>query len=78
LAFLWPQIVPEEIAPSVKNDDSLVFRIRYGQRSFLLPERLQQAGVPTLRTDQNGAIHIAANGKILQVSCFDACPQIQS
>ena len=35
--FLWPQIVPEEIAPSAKNDDSLVFRVAYGDRSFLLP-----------------------------------------
>jgi len=144
LAFLWPQIVPEEVAPSAKNDDSLVFRVQYGQRSFLLPgdaekssertilsetapealradilkighhgsknsttpefldavqptlaiisageenpyghpsaallERLQQAGVPVLRTDLNGAIHIATDGKNLQVSCFTACPQTQ-
>jgi competence protein ComEC len=144
LAFLWPQIVPEEIAPTVKNDDSLVFRIQYGQRSFLLPgdaeksservilsettpealradilkighhgsknsttpefldavqpklavisageenpyghpspallQRLQQAGVPVLRTDLNGDIHIATDGKDLQVFCFIACPQTQ-
>ena len=144
LAFLWPQIVPEEVAPTVKNDDSLVFRIRYGQRSLLLPgdaeksserailsetapeelradilkighhgsknsttpefldavqpklavisageenpyghpspmllDRLQQAGVLALRTDQNGAIHIATDGKNLRVSCFTACPQIE-
>jgi competence protein ComEC len=35
--FLWPQIVPEEIAPSAKNDDSLVFRVKFRERSFLLP-----------------------------------------
>jgi competence protein ComEC len=35
--FLWPQIVPSEVAPSAKNDDSLVFRVAFGQRSFLLP-----------------------------------------
>ena len=144
LAFLWPQIVPEEVALSAKNDDSLVFRVQYGQRSFLLPgdaeksserailaetapaemradilkighhgsknsttpefldavhpelavisageenpyghpspallDRLQQAGVLALRTDQNGAIHIATDGRDLQVSCFTACAQAQ-
>jgi len=143
--FLWPQIIPEEVAPSAKNDDSLVFRVTYGQRSFLLPgdaekaaerailsesepqqlradilkighhgsknsttpdfldaiqpklavisageenpyghpspallERLEKAGLPVLRTDRNGAIHIATDGKQLQVSCFAACPQMQS
>jgi beta-lactamase superfamily II metal-dependent hydrolase len=35
--FLWPQIIPEEIAPSTKNDDSLVFRVKFRERSFLLP-----------------------------------------
>lgn len=143
LDFLWPQIVPEELAPSAKNDDSLVFHLTYGQRSFLLPgdaeksaerailsesdrqalqadvlkvghhgaknsttpefleavqpklaiisageqnpyghpspallERLTQAGVPILRTDQSGAIHIATDGTRFEVSCFAACPEI--
>jgi competence protein ComEC len=138
--FLWPRIVPEEIAPSAKNDDALLFRIKFRERSFLLPgdaeklsghyilsesdpasrqsdvlkvghhdsknsaipeflaavqprqgvissgednpyghpspqllERLRQAGIPTLRTDSNGAIHILTDGKILQVSRFVAC-----
>jgi competence protein ComEC len=140
--FLWPRIVPEEIAPSAKNDDSLVFRLTYGDRSFLLPgdaerlternllsdsgtngdelhadvlkighhgsknsttqdflsavqprlavisageenpyghpspillERLRQAGVVTLRTDENGAIHIFTDGKNFAVECFVAC-----
>ncbi|HSC44385.1 MAG TPA: DNA internalization-related competence protein ComEC/Rec2 [Candidatus Acidoferrum sp.] len=145
LDFLWPQIVPQEVAPSAKNDDSLVFHIAYGQRSFLLPgdaekaaerailsesspqelradilkighhgsknsttpefldavqpklavisageenpyghpnpallDRLEQAGIPTLRTDKNGAIHIATDGKQIQVSCFVSCSQIQA
>jgi competence protein ComEC len=143
--FLWPQIIPEEVAPSAKNDDSLVFRVAFGERSFLLPgdaektaersilsesapqtlradvlkighhgsknsttpdflaavqprvavisageenpyghpspqllERLQEAGVPTLRTDINGAIHILTDGKTLRVSCFVACPEINA
>lgn len=143
--FLWPQIVPQEVAPSAKNDDSLVFRVAYGDRSFLLPgdaeksaersilaesapealradvlkighhgsknsttpeflaairprlaiissgaenpyghpapqllERLQQAGIATLRTDTNGAIHIVTDGKTFAVSCFVACPEISA
>jgi len=35
--FLWPQIAPEEVAPSAKNNDSLVLRLHYGSRSILLP-----------------------------------------
>ena len=131
---------PEEIAPSAKNDDSLVFRVKLRERSFLLPgdaeklsehymlsesgpsslqsdvlkighhgsknstipdflaavrprlavissgegnsyghpspqlvERLQTTGVPILRTDTNGAIHILTDGTNLEVSRFVAC-----
>jgi competence protein ComEC len=35
--FLWPEIFPEEIAPSAKNNDSLVLRLRFGNQSMLLP-----------------------------------------
>jgi len=35
--FLWPEVAAEEIAPSAKNNDSLVLRLRYGRRSILLP-----------------------------------------
>ena len=35
--FLWPQISPEEVAPSAKNNDSLVVRLQYKERSVLLP-----------------------------------------
>jgi len=35
--FLWPEIAPEEVAPSAKNNDSLVLRLQFGSRSFLLP-----------------------------------------
>jgi competence protein ComEC len=46
--FLWPESVPEEIAPAAKNDDSLVLRLRYGDRSILLPgdaERLAEHAI---------------------------------
>lgn len=35
--FLWPEIVPDEIAPPAKNDDSLVLQLHHGNRSVLLP-----------------------------------------
>jgi competence protein ComEC len=35
--FLWPKIGPEEVAPTAKNDDSLVLRLQFGSRTFLLP-----------------------------------------
>jgi competence protein ComEC len=37
VTFLWPEISPDEVAPAAKNNDSLVLRLEYGQRSFLLP-----------------------------------------
>ena len=35
--FLWPEIAPTEVAPSAKNNDSLVVRLQYKERSLLLP-----------------------------------------
>src|SRR6266481_742243 len=35
--FLWPEIISEEVAPSEKNNDSLVLRMHYGNEMFLLP-----------------------------------------
>jgi len=35
--FLWPEIAPEEVAPSAKNNDSLVVHLQFGSRSILLP-----------------------------------------
>jgi competence protein ComEC len=139
--FLWPEIAATEIAPSAKNNDSLVLRLKFGDRILLFsgdaekaversmlsendeatihadilkighhgsknsttpdflsavnpqiaiissgegnpyghpsPEvldRLQTAGVRTLRTDTNGAIHILTDGKRIDVTCFVACP----
>jgi competence protein ComEC len=33
----WPDKSPVDIAPSAKNNDSLVLRLRYGNRTLLLP-----------------------------------------
>lgn len=35
--FLWPEPSMEEIAPIAKNNDSLVVRLHYGDRTMLLP-----------------------------------------
>jgi hypothetical protein len=48
----------------------------YGHANPQLLERLSGAAVPTLRTDTNGAIHILANGKMLEGSCFLPGPQV--
>jgi competence protein ComEC len=34
---LWPEIAPEEVAPLAKNNDSLVVRLKYRDRTILLP-----------------------------------------
>jgi competence protein ComEC len=35
--FLWPENEADEIALAAKNDDSLVLRLRFGDRNILLP-----------------------------------------
>ncbi|HUL33922.1 MAG TPA: DNA internalization-related competence protein ComEC/Rec2 [Candidatus Eisenbacteria bacterium] len=35
--FLWPETPPTEVAPAAKNNDSLVMRVQYKERSLLLP-----------------------------------------
>jgi competence protein ComEC len=138
--FLWPETAPNEIGPAPKNNDSLVLRLKYGERTLLLPgdaekqaesamldenneavlradvlkvghhgsknstmpvflaavqprvavisagednpyghpnpellERLEAAGVRTLRTDRDGAVHIVTDGNQLEITCFVAC-----
>jgi competence protein ComEC len=139
---LWPDIPPDEIGPSAKNNDSLVLRMQYGATSLLLPgdaekeveraiveqnaaeqlradvlkvghhgsknsttsrflevvsprvaiisagednaygqpssellERLRSIGAWILRTDRNGAIHVLADGKTLEITCFVTCSE---
>ena len=58
--FLWPEIAPEEVAPSAKNNDSLVLRLHYGSQTLLLPgdaekqverEILSENSAETLRSN---------------------------
>ena len=56
--FLWPQIPPEEIAPSAKNNDSLVVRLQYKERSVLLPgDAEKQAEYAMLSETNAGKLH---------------------
>lgn len=58
--FLWPEIAPEEVAASAKNNDSLVLRLHYGGQTLLLPgdaekqverEILSENGAEAMRAD---------------------------
>jgi len=46
----------------------------YGHPSPELLERLHRAGVRTLRTDHDGAVHVLTDGERLEITCFVACP----
>ncbi|GAC1634119.1 MAG: DNA internalization-related competence protein ComEC/Rec2 [Candidatus Acidiferrum sp.] len=137
---LWPERDDGDPPAIAKNNDSLVFRLRFGKRTFLLPgdaefqaeseilaenpegalradvlkighhgsknsttqeflsavrpqlavisagaenpyghpspqllQRLADANVQVLRTDQTGAIHILTDGDRIKVYCFAAC-----
>lgn len=50
----------------------------YGHPSNELIQRLQNADVSILRTDQNGAVHVLTDGKNLEVSCFLDCGAFRS
>jgi len=52
--FLWPELSPEEIASSAKNNDSLVLRLRYGEQGLLLPGDAERSpSAPFLQNDAN-------------------------
>jgi competence protein ComEC len=53
--FLWPQISPEEVAASAKNNDSLVMRLQYKERSLLLPGDAEKAAEYTMLSETGGA-----------------------
>ncbi|HET7107998.1 MAG TPA: DNA internalization-related competence protein ComEC/Rec2 [Candidatus Acidoferrum sp.] len=56
--FLWPQISPEEIAASAKNNDSLVVRLQYKERSVLLPgDAEKQAEYAMISETEAGKLH---------------------
>ena len=58
LDFLWPEIPPEEVAPLAKNNDSLVVRLRYQDRTILLPgDAEKQAEAVMLAENDTAVLH---------------------
>jgi competence protein ComEC len=57
--FLWPEIPASEIARSAKNNDSLVLRLHYGNRTFLLPGDAEKA-VERAMLDENTEVELQA------------------
>jgi competence protein ComEC len=56
--FLWPESSADEMAPTAKNNDSLVVRLRYGERSILLPgDAEKQAEYAMLAENDPEALH---------------------
>jgi len=56
--FLWPEISPEEVAPEAKNNDSLVIRLRYKDRTILLPgDAEKQVEYAMLAENDPGFLH---------------------
>lgn len=56
--FLWPEIGPEEVRPTAKNNDSLVVRLSYGERSMLLPgDAEKQVEYAMMAENDAGALH---------------------
>jgi competence protein ComEC len=56
--FLWPEIAPEEVASSPKNNDSLVLRLKYGQLGMMLPgDAEKQAESSMLSDNSETALH---------------------
>lgn len=53
--FLWPEIPPEEIAPLAKNNDSLVMRLRYLKKTYLLPGDAEKQVEATMLAENDAA-----------------------
>jgi competence protein ComEC len=53
--FFWPEISPAEVAPSAKNSDSLVLRLRYGGRTLLLPGDAEKDAERTILSENSEA-----------------------
>jgi competence protein ComEC len=58
--FLWPEIASEEVGPAPKNNDSLVLRLKYGERSMMLPGDAEKQAESSILSD-NGAATLRAD-----------------
>jgi competence protein ComEC len=56
--FLWPDSAADPDAPSAKNNDSLVVRLKYGDRTILLPgDAENQAEYKILSENETAGLH---------------------
>jgi competence protein ComEC len=56
--FLWPEPLANEISATAKNNDSLVVRLRYGDRTILLPgDAEKQVAYAMLAENDPGFLH---------------------
>jgi competence protein ComEC len=53
--FLWPEISPQEVGPAPKNNDSLVLRLKYGERSIMLPGDAEKQAENSILSDNSEA-----------------------
>jgi competence protein ComEC len=51
--LLWPEIAPTEIGPPPKNNDSLVLRLKYGERSMMLPGDAEKQAENSILSDNS-------------------------
>jgi len=51
--FLWPEIAPEEVASSPKNNDSLVLRLKYGELGMMLPGDAEKQAESSILSDNS-------------------------
>ena len=51
--FLWPEIAPTEVGPAPKNNDSLVLRLKYGERSVMLPGDAEKQAESSILADNS-------------------------
>jgi competence protein ComEC len=51
--LLWPEIAPTEIGPTPKNNDSLVLRLKYGERSMMLPGDAEKQAESSILSDNS-------------------------
>jgi competence protein ComEC len=58
--LLWPESTPQEIGPSPKNNDSLVLRLKYGERTFMLPGDAEKQAESAI-LDENSEIALRAD-----------------
>lgn len=49
--LLWPEIAPTEIGPAPKNNDSLVLRLKYGERGMMLPGDAEKQAESSILSD---------------------------